>query len=390
MPNPIISNNTKQSYMAHRKEINKAIQGVLDSGCYILGKEVSRFEQEFVSFLGVTNAIGTGSGTEALHLALKACGIGPGDIVITVSHTAVATIVAIELSGATPLLVDINPATYTMDPYCLKEAIQHMHKRKLKSKGKLKAIIPVHLYGYPADMPAIMDIARRNSLDVIEDCAQSHGASIHGQKTGTWGEISAFSFYPTKNLGAFGDGGALVTNNKKLAERARMLREYGWQKRYISEIAGMNSRLDELQAAILRVKLRYLRQENARRREIAKIYNTLLPKEYIVTPKVSVNVKHAYHQYVIRCLQRDNLQEFLKARKISTGIHYPVPVHLQPAYKGRLMISSGGLKFTEIACKEILSLPIYPQMKDEQCRRICGFITKWTRKISDRTGCYKW
>jgi dTDP-3-amino-3,4,6-trideoxy-alpha-D-glucose transaminase len=242
----------KAQYQALRDDINAAISRVLERGNYILGETVTAFEQEFASYCGVSHGIGVGSGTEAVHLALLACGIGPGDEVITVSHTAVATVAAIEMSGARPILVDIEPLRYTINPEKLEAAIT----------PRTRAVIPVHLYGCPADLEPILKIAHANNSVVIEDCAQAHGAMYHGRRVGSWGAIAAFSFYPTKNLGAYGDGGALVTNEASLAERARILRQYGWKERYVSSVKGVNSRLDDLQAAILRVKLPHLDEWN--------------------------------------------------------------------------------------------------------------------------------
>jgi dTDP-4-amino-4,6-dideoxygalactose transaminase len=237
-------------YAAHRTEIDEAIRKVLEGGRYILGEEVEAFEREFAAFVSAGHAIGAGSGTEALHLALRACGVERGDTVATVSHTAVATVAAIELAGAKPLLVDVDASTFTMDPDHLQQALE-----RLSSRGqRAKALIPVHLYGLPCDMPRIMEIARIHGARVVEDCAQSHGAAIGARMTGTWGDAAAFSFYPTKNLGAFGDGGAVVTSDPQVASRAQLLRQYGWRRRYVSEVAGWNSRLDEMQASILRVE----------------------------------------------------------------------------------------------------------------------------------------
>src|SRR5262249_17932185 len=240
---------------------------------YILGQEVAAFEAEFARYLGVRDAVGVGSGTDALHLALRACGVGPGDAVITASHTAVATVAAIELAGAAPVLVDIDPRSFTLDPNRLEQTVaEHGGRGRASSAGRLKAIIPVHLYGHPADMPAVMDIARRHDLMVIGGWAQAHGAAVAGRRVGTWGHLAAFSFSPTKNLGALGDGGAVVTNDPQTAERARLLREYGWRERYRSEVPGMNTRLDERQAAVLRVKLRHPDPGNRRRREETRPY----------------------------------------------------------------------------------------------------------------------
>lgn len=345
-----------------------AISRVLKSGRYILGQEVEVFEKEFASYVGVRFGIGVGSGTEALHLALRACGIGKDDEVITVSHTAVATVAAIQLCGAAPVLVDIDMDTYTINTKQVEQAITK----------KTKAIIPVHLYGHPADMERIAEIARHYGLKVIEDCAQSHGAIYKGRKTGGWGDISAFSFYPTKNLGAIGDGGIVVTDNKELAEQVRLLREYGWRQRYISEISGLNSRLDELQAGILRVKLRYLDDENSKRQALASAYNDKLSFSALILPVCNSGVTHVYHQYVVRSSHRDALREFLQKNGIGTLIHYPVPVHQQPAYKNSLRCAPS-MENTERAVKEIISLPIYPELTHDMVTHIANAIMEWEK-----------
>ncbi len=369
-------------YLAHRDAIDAAVRRVLESSWYILGQEVAAFEAEFARYLGVRDAVGVGSGTDALHLALRACGVGPGDAVITVSHTAVATVAAIELAGAAPVLVDIDPRSFTLDPNRLEEAVaEHGGRGRASSAGRLKAIIPVHLYGHPADMPAVMDIARRHDLIVLEDCAQAHGAAVEGCKVGTWGHLAAFSFYPTKNLGALGDGGAVVTNDPWTAERARLIREYGWRERYRSEVPGMNTRLDELQAAVLRVKLRHLDRENARRREVTRTYDAALSATPLVLPRLRGDVDHVYHLYVVRSRQRDELRAALKADGIGTAIHYPAPVHLQPAYQGRLVLGGERLPETERACREILSLPMYPQMTDEQVAYVSERVVSWHQQL---------
>lgn len=360
----------KAGYLAYKAEIDEAIERVMQSGWYILGQEGSVFEQEFSAYLGVNHAIGVGNGTDALELALRACGVGSGDLVFTVSHTAVATVAAIELVGAIPVLVDIDPKTYTMDPGSLEEVL------KKPPLGNPKAVIPVHLYGNPADMSAILKIAHHHGLRVIEDCAQSHGATLNGRMTGSWGDIAAFSFYPTKNLAALGDGGMVVTNDDRLSGRVRLLQQYGWGQRYISDIPGGNSRLDELQAAILRVKLRHLESETTRRCEIAGFYNTSLVNSGLSLPVVRTGARHVYHQYVVRSSRRDSLAKYLKQESINTLIHYPVPVHLQPAYLGRLP-NVVGLPHTEQVAREILSLPMYPQLTDEQVRHVCSTITQF-------------
>ncbi|HYO07474.1 MAG TPA: DegT/DnrJ/EryC1/StrS family aminotransferase [Tepidisphaeraceae bacterium] len=367
----ILPADPKASYLAHRDAIDAAVRRVMEGGWYILGPEVSAFEHAFAGYVGTTHAVGAGSGTDALHLALRAAGIGAGDTVATVSHTAVATVAAIELAGARPLLVDIDPATFTVDPQHLADALRRPEGRRVR------AVIVVHLYGHPADMPAILDIARRHDLMVIEDCAQSHGATLLGRRTGTWGHAAAFSFYPTKNLGALGDGGAIVTNDPALAERARALREYGWRDRYVSDLAGMNTRLDELQAAVLRAKLPHLDAENARRRAVATAYDAALAGSNVHAPPCRGDVEHVYHQYVVRAPERDALQAFLKQRGIGTAVHYPQPVHLQPAYRDRALAAPGGLPHTERACREILSLPMHPHLSADAAARVCDALQAW-------------
>jgi dTDP-4-amino-4,6-dideoxygalactose transaminase len=370
----ILPANPAANYRAHRDEIDQAVHRVLDGGMYILGEEVARFEEEFAHYLGVQHAVGVGSGTDALHIALRACGVGPGDTVLTVSHTAVATVAAIELTGATAVLTDIDPATATMDVNRLADAVE------TQRSGQIKAIIPVHLYGHPADMPAIMAIAERHGLKVIEDCAQSHGAALDGRKTGTWGHIAAFSFYPTKNLGALGDGGAVVTNDPAMADRLRLLREYGWREKYVSDFAGLNTRLDELQAAVLRVKLRYLDKENARRRELARIYDSTLSATPVTALRGWQRADHVYHQYVVQSDRRDALRSFLKANGVGTLIHYPVPVHMQPAYRGRVVPNGADLSHTETTCQLILSLPMHPQLTDAEAHEVGDIIVRWCRQ----------
>jgi dTDP-4-amino-4,6-dideoxygalactose transaminase len=314
-----------------------------------------------------------GSGTDALELALRACGVGSGDLVFTVSHTAVATVAAIELVGATPVLVDIDPITYTLDPNSLEAALA------CSPAGTPKAIIPVHLYGHPADMPAILDLARRHGLYVIEDCAQSHGATLAGRMTGVWGDIAAFSFYPTKNLGALGDGGMVMTDDPTLAERVRLLQQYGWRERYISDTPGGNSRLDELQAAVLRVKLRYLDEENECRRSLAQTYNTLLADTALSVPVVRPGATHVYHQYVVRLSQREAMRTYLRQETIGTLIHYPAPVHLQPAYHKRVPLVAP-LLWTEEIVPQVLSLPMFPQLCNDQIQRVGERIAHFYRK----------
>ena len=349
----ILCSNPKAQYLAHKKQIDTAVQRVLDSGWYILGEEVKQFEAEFASYTGAGHALGVGNGTEAIHLALAACGIGQGDEVITVSHTAVATVAAIELTGATPVLVDIDPRYFTLDVSLVEKAIT----------PRTRAIVPVHIYGQPVDMDAVMAIARRHGLRVIEDCAQAHGATWQGKRVGSIGDLGCFSFYPTKNLGALGDGGMVVTGDQELAAKARLLREYGWAERFISHFPGWNSRLDEIQAAVLRVKLPFLDADNQARREIAAIYGELAGD--LDLPAVRPGVEHVFHLYVTRSTRRDELLKHLREKGIGAAVHYPAPVHLQPAYRGRLP-GGNALPETERAAREILSLPIYPELTDTE------------------------
>ncbi len=373
----LLPGDPRANYFAHKEEIDQAMAGVLERGWYILGQEVSEFEREFASYLGVRHVVGVASGTDAIHLALRACGVRPGDGVLTVSHTAVATIAAVEMSGAIPVLVDVDKCSYTMDPERVEAAID-----EFKGAIAFKAILPVHLYGHPAPMEALAEIARRRGLALIEDCAQAHGAAIRERKVGAWSDASAFSFYPTKNLGALGDGGAIATDDDAFAASVRLLREYGWRERYVSAFPGFNSRLDEIQAAILRVKLRYLEQENERRRQLAALYSKLLFDTGVVLPQEQVGVRHVYHQYVIRASKRDNLREALKRQGIGTGIHYAVPAHQQPAYKDRVLCGAGGLQHTERLCREIISLPMHPHLLDSQVDYISERITQFGQ-VSD-------
>jgi len=363
---PVPQNDPKAAYLAQREAIDAAIAGVLDSGWYILGKQVTAFEAEFAGAVGTRHGVGVGNGTDALVLALRALGIGPGKAVATVSHTAVATVAAIEMVGARPILLDIDPDTYTMDPKELERALTHRRQGE-----RIAAIIPVHLYGQPADLAAIAALARHHGVMMIEDCAQCHGARFEGRLAGSFGALACHSFYPTKNLGALGDGGMVTTSDDALAAELRALREYGWRgQRYVSERSGVNSRLDELQAAILRVKLTALATDNARRRAIAARYDAGLAELPIRPPGRDPRAEHVFHQYVVRGEQRDELRARLQDSGIGTNIHYPVPVHLQPAYRGRVATGPSGMARTELAASEIVSLPMYPQLTDSQVDRI--------------------
>lgn len=365
-------NLTAQYHQLH-SEIDAAILQVMESGQFILGGQVAAFEEEFAAFCGTKQAVGTASGTDALQLSLRACGIGVGDEVITSTLTAIATVAAIEMTGAQPVLVDIDPYRYTLSPGRVEAALT----------SRTRAIIPVHLFGCPADLSPLLEIARAKKLVLIEDCAQAHGARYQSRPVGSWGELGAFSFYPTKNLGAFGDGGAVVTNDPGLAEKIKKIRQYGWGQERISEIKGLNSRLDELQASILRVKLRYLEGWNTRRRELAHLYQTLLSGSRAILPPTPKEAEPAFHLFVIRHPRRDTLQDFLANRGIQTLVHYPVPVHLQPAYED-LRFRAGDLAEAESACRQVLSLPLYPELSEASVEEICQSILDFDAHYSSR------
>lgn len=365
--NMIPQANPGAGYRALKSEIDEAVARALSSGWYILGSELRAFEKEFAAWLGISCVVGCGNGTDAIALALRGLGIGPNCTVVTVSHTAVATVAAIEMTGATPLLIDIDPVHYTMHPDLLRRVLEDPPP----GLPPIKAVIPVHLYGQPADLDRIVPLCREHKVALIEDCAQAHGARLRGQRVGTFGDAATFSFYPTKNLGALGDGGAVAVADPALAERIGALRQYGWHKHYISGEVGVNSRLDELQAAILRVKLIHLDRQNARRAEIAAAYTAALADGPLHAPHQRDGVDHVYHLYVTRSGQRDRFQAMLKGQGIGTGIHYPVPVHCQPAYAGRTALGNGGCPETEAAAQEILSLPIYPELTDANVETVC-------------------
>jgi dTDP-4-amino-4,6-dideoxygalactose transaminase len=328
---------------------------------------VKAFEAEFAAWVGAGTAVGCGNGTDAIALALRGLGIGPGCTVATVSHTAVATVAAVEMTGATPLMLDIDPLHYTMDPLALEQALDSPPP----GLPPIRAVVVVHLYGQPADLDRIGAACAARGVALIEDCAQAHGARLHGQRVGSFGAASTFSFYPTKNLGALGDGGAVVAHDPACAAHIASLRQYGWRTHYISDAVGVNSRLDELQAAILRVKLGHLDAQNARRRAIAAAYDEALANGPLAMPAVREDAEHVYHLYVVRSGQRDDVQARLRAKGIGTGIHYPAPVHLQPAYDGRVAQGIGGLAETERAAREVLSLPLYPELTDAQVETVC-------------------
>jgi dTDP-4-amino-4,6-dideoxygalactose transaminase len=376
---PIPQVDVLAGYRAYESLIQAAVGRVLESGWYVLGKEVKSLEQRFADYVGVDHGIGVASGTDAIEVALRSCGIGAGDLVFTVSHTAVATVVGIERSGAEVAFVDIDHDTFTMSPASLESTIASIQASNNRNNGgrRLAAVVPVHLYGQMADMESISQIARRNGLRVIEDCAQAHGASSSNRRAGSWGDAATFSFYPTKNLGAVGDGGMMVTSNSDLATRAGELRQYGWRERYISSSTGINSRLDELQAAILNAKLDSLDADNGKRKAIAQRYNLALAQTSIEPPHLHSSSQHVFHQYVVRSDSRDDLQRHLKQAGIATALHYPQPVHRQEAYENRCL-GNDQLPVTDAIASRILSLPMYPQLTESQVMRICKSLESWS------------
>ena len=343
-------------------QIRAGIDRVLESGWYVLGEELQRFERGFSAYLGDAHVVGVGSGTEALHLALVAAGVGPGDSVITVPNTAVPTVSAISAAGATPLLVDVDARSLTMDPAQLRQLVE---REKPKLGPRLRAVVPVHLYGRLADMDPIMQVAREFDIAVVEDAAQAHGAVRNGRRAGTIGDLGAFSFYPSKNLGCYGDGGAVVTASGLAAENLRMLRNYGQKRRYYHEVKGVNSRLDELQAAILSAKLPLLEGWTARRRRIAHMYDELITDAGVAKPFNDDSGEHVFHLYAIRHPDRDRLIAHLAQRGVGTATHYPVPIHLQHAYAD-LGLGPGAFPVAEAAASQVVSLPIYPQLTDDE------------------------
>jgi dTDP-4-amino-4,6-dideoxygalactose transaminase len=355
------------AYRAHKADIDAAVARVLESGWYVLGAEGRAFETEFAQWLGVARSVGCASGTDALALALRALDIGPGCAVATVSHTAVATVAAIEMVGAEAVLIDVDPLHYTMDPVDLAETLA----RPPAGLPPIRAVIPVHLYGQPADLDPILSLARRYNASVVEDCSQAHGARFGGVMVGSFGKIAAFSLYPTKNLGALGDGGIVATGHGGLADRLGALRQYGWRSHYISDEVGVNSRLDEVQAAILRVKLAHLDAATHRRQTIAAAYDAALADRAIRPPARRDGATHVFHQYVIRTPDRAALQARLRTLGIATGIHYPVPVHLQLAYRNRLALGAARCRVTERTAEEVLSLPVFPELSDAQVEHVC-------------------
>ena len=350
----------KLQYRMLKPQMDTAISSVVERGAFIMGKEHNDFEQSFAAYIGTKHCLGVSTGTDALELAIRACGIGPGDEVITVPNTFIATTEAISCAGASIRLAEADPLTYNMDPDKIESAIT----------PRTKALLPVHLYGQPADMSPIMQIARTHGLKVIEDCAQAHGAKYHGQKVGTFGDVACFSFYPGKNLGAYGDGGAIVTNDDDIGDRVKLLRNHGAREKYVHEIEGYCRRLDNLQAAVLGVKLLYLDEWNAARRRAAALYERLLASiPGVITPYVLPEVEPVYHLYVIQIPNRDRVQSALKAQGVETGIHYPIPLHQQPAY-AYLNCMPDDFPISTALGPKILSLPMFPELTEDQIKTV--------------------
>ena len=355
----------KAQYRSIKPEVTAAIAGVLESCEFTLGSEVAAFEKEFAAYCHAGHGVGVNSGTSALHLALLAAGVGPGDEVITVPFTFLATVSAIDYTGARPVFVDVDPRTLTMDPAALEAAIT----------PRTRAVIPVHLYGRPADMDPIVAIARRHGIVVIEDAAQAHGADYKGRRVGTLGDMACFSFYPGKNLGAYGEGGLVVTDSPEYTRTLRMLRDWGAEKKYEHVLKGYNYRMEGIQGAVLRVKLRHLDDWTEARRAAAARYDELLVDSGVETPPPAPDARHVYHIYAVRTASRQAWQDALKEQHIQTGVHYPVPVHLQPAFAD-LGYRAGQFPASERAAKEVLSLPMFPELTTAQCEAVCGAVRR--------------
>lgn len=357
----------KAQYASIKSEVDAAIARVLENTAFILGPQVAAFENAFAEYVGAGFCIGVNSGTAALQLALMACGVGDGDEVIAPSFTFFATAEAVSILGAKPVFVDIDPLSCTMDPAQWEAAIT----------ARTRAIIPVHLYGQPADLDPILEIAKRHQLRVIEDAAQAHGAEYKGQRVGALGDAGCFSFYPSKNLGAYGEAGAIVTNNEGLAQKLRLLRDHGSTSKYAHAIVGYNFRMEEIQAAVLNVKLPHLNGWNNSRRERAAVYNDLLKDCGVSLPREMEYARHIYHVYAIQSEQRDELQKHLATNGIQTGVHYPIPIHLQPAYVS-LDYRAGDLPVTERLSQQVLSLPMFPELRADQQSHIARSIRSFT------------
>jgi dTDP-4-amino-4,6-dideoxygalactose transaminase len=361
LPVPFVD--LKAQYQSIKSEIDAAIARVIENTSFILGPEAETFEQAFADYVNARFCVGLNSGTAALHLALLACGIGPGDEVIIPVNTFFATAEAVSVIGATPIFVDADPVSYTIDVRRIEAAIT----------PRTRAVIPVHLYGQPADLDPIFEIAQRRNLRVIEDTAQAHGAEYKGKRVGARGDIGCFSFYPGKNLGAYGEGGAIVTNDEQLAKRVRLLRDHGSEKKYQHEIVGYNFRLEGIQAAVLNVKLKHLDRWNQSRRDHAAQYGELLRNSNVVLPAEMPYARHVYHVYVVQSEMRNELLTSLSQARIQTGIHYPIPIHLQPAYAS-MGHQRGDFPEAERQCDRVLSLPMFPELTEEQIERVASAI----------------
>jgi dTDP-4-amino-4,6-dideoxygalactose transaminase len=352
-----------KAYEEIRGEIDEAVGRVVRSGWYIGGPEVQAFEEDFAAYCGASHCVGVGNGLEALHLALRAMDIGPGDEVIVSSNSYIATLLAVNMAGATPVMVEPDPATHNLDPAGIEAAIT----------PRTRAVLPTHLYGQPADLDAILEVVRRRGLKLLEDAAQAHGASYKGRRLGAHGDVVAWSFYPTKNLGAMGDAGAITTNDAEIARRVRILANYGSVNRYVNEVKGFNSRLDPIQAALLRVKLRYLDEWNDRRRKIAAFYQSALAGSGLVLPHVPNWSEPAWHLYVVRTPDRSAVQASLTKAEIQTQIHYPIPPHLQEAYSD-MPWSRGDFPVAEMLADQVLSLPIGPHLSLDEARQVADAV----------------
>ena len=362
----ILCANPKEQFLSYQSEIEAAVLKVLRSDRYILGEEVNFLEKEFSEYIGVNDTIAVANGTDAIELAIRSLDLEPGDEIITVSHTAVATVAAIEAAGAIPVLVDVEPDFYTINIKQLSEVLTK----------KTRAIIAVHLYGQSSDIDALVNFCKNNKLYLIEDVSQAHGAKWKGKRLGSFGHIGCFSCYPTKNLGAIGDAGLIVTNDRLCSEKIRMLREYGWKNRYISDIKGRNSRLDEIQAAILRIKLRYLDLNNNKRRERASYYSKYLNKNIVTPPEIRKDSEPVFHLYVVQTKKQTDLMLYLKNQDIQSLIHYPLPIHLQPAYKNKIKTSKD-MKITEKISQEVVSLPMYPELTFSDIDKVINVINSF-------------
>ena len=359
-------------YQSLKEELDVAVLAVMKRGDFVLGGAVAEFERAFADYCGVRHVIGVDSGYSALEMIVRAYGIGPGDEVITVANTFIATTLAISNAGATPVLVDIDPETYNIDPTKIEAAIT----------PRTRAIMPVHLYGQPVDMDPILAIARKRGLYVFEDAAQAAGARYKGRMIGGLADAAGFSFYPGKNLGAYGDGGAVATNSDEIAEKVRLLRNIGQKVKYYHEVKGFNHRLDTMQAAVLKVKLPHLNDWNASRRRAAATYNDLLRDLPMVTPWTAPYAEHIFHLYVVRVHNREALMEYLKSKGIASGLHYPIPIHVQPAYT-ELGYKAGDFPITEAYAETILSLPIYPELDDDKVAYVVDAIRDFFQSHPD-------